>query len=223
MEASGRRDRLHQFDQIGDALLAIAEHVGQFPGHGDGVERGRGASGSAASTAASNLPRSQADGQGIWATRATNPIFDACDFHIGAAQIPADHVCHGPSLRQTGGLFKPGKGTEAYAGLRRHSSDRSQGRPCRPCPRRRARRIPADRDASSASADDPIAIARALLAITASPALYVADLDAIERRRQSFRSLPGSCRCPSGHDSGSMPASPTSRIAPSGSRSELRW
>ena len=65
-------------------------------------------------------------------------------------------------------------------------------------------------------ADDPVAIARALLAVTDSPILYVADLDAIAGTGHHFAensTLPSPLsRC------GSMPVFPTLLIVRSGCR-----
>ena len=67
-------------------------------------------------------------------------------------------------------------------------------------------------------ADDPITLARALLSVTGSPALYVADLDAIEGSGNHFelcRDLANALRM---RCCGSTPASPTSPTAPFGCR-----
>ena len=70
------------------------------------------------------------------------------------------------------------------------------------------------------AADEPVALARALLAVTGSSVLYIADLDAIEGGGIRFRRPRASIRAAS---CGSMPASPTSPTAPSGYRSGQRW
>ena len=52
-------------DQIGDALGPVGEHVGQLAGHGDGMHGLRRASGSASSSAASNLLALPGAGRGF--------------------------------------------------------------------------------------------------------------------------------------------------------------
>ena len=182
-----RSDRLHQIDEIGDALLAPAEHVGQLPRHGDGVERGRGEERKRRLNRRIELAATGQDRAGNLGDVRDEPILDAGDFHIGAAQIPTDDACHGPSLRQTGGLFKPGNGARGLmhdefavvpvidlkGGLVVHA-------------RTGARAAYRPIETPLGPADNPIAIARALLAITASPALYIADLDAIDGAGNHF-------------------------------------
>ena len=88
------RDLPHHLDEIGDAVGAIYEHIGELARHGDGMHGADRAQRQRLGERGIELARVLPERAGDLGGRDRAAPFDPGKLEIGAAEVPADHGKH---------------------------------------------------------------------------------------------------------------------------------